>query len=170
MVRFSAAPFDVTSQRFSTRAAAFAARAYAERNMVDEALVWRPKAPVLEDDGTLESQVDFVLWDGKARVWSVQGPLTMGVGDEPTYYSQTFCSIPLVVQQEPDVEPVPMSPRVDDVVQVLRHRDPLMVSRYFRVVDVEAGGFLPACRKMQLVGIQASKQWGRPDIPTDWIV
>lgn len=161
---------DVVVPRYSTRAAAFAARAYAERNMIDEVLLWRPKAPVLVDDGTLESQVDFVVWQGKARVWNVQGPLTMGIGDEPTYYSQTFCSFPLEVRSAPDVEPVALSPRVDDVARVLAHRDPLMVGRHFRVVDVDAGGLLPACRKVQLVGIQASKQWGSPSVPTEWLV
>lgn len=141
--------------------------------MIDRVLVWRPKEPILRDfDGKLDSQVDFTVYEGKARVWSVQGPLTMGIGDEPTYYSQTFCSIPLTTESGGDfpVMPQPQSPRVDDIVQVERHRDPLMVGRYFRVVDVEAGGSLPVARKMQLVGIQASKQWGTPDIPTEWII
>lgn len=172
-MRFGVPSFDVTSQRYSTKAAAFASRAYAERNMIDRVLVWRPAEPVLIDqDGRLASQVLFYVYEGKARVWSVQGPLTMGVGDEPTYYSQTFCSIPLALP-DPFSSPtseIAESPRVDDIVQVEQHRDPLMVDRYFRVVDVEAGGFLPPCRKMQLVGIQASKQWGSPQIPTEWIV
>lgn len=162
--------FDVTQPRYSTAAAAYIARVFAERNMVDQVTVWRPKAPVLEDDGTLEAQIDFFLWIGVGRVWVARGPLTMGVGDEPSYYSQTFCSIPLVVRTEPDVEPAALSPRVDDIVKVTVHRDPLMVGRYFRVVDVESGGLLPSCRRMQLVGIQASKQWGGPDVPPDWVV
>lgn len=173
MVKAGPYSYDVTRPRYSTRAGAYIARVYAERNMIDRVVIWRPTEPILRDfDGKLDSQVDFYVYEGKARVWNVQGPLTMGIGDEPTYYSQTFCSIPLATTDpfSSPVQEVAESPRVDDIVQVEQHRDPLMVDRYFRVVDVEAGGSLPASRKMQLVGIQASKQWGKPDIPTEWII
>lgn len=165
--------FDVRKRRYSTVVSAYTAKVFAERNMVDEVTIWRPAEPVLLSyDGKLMSQVDIYVYEGPARVWNVQGPLTMGIGDEPTYYSQTFCSIPL---SYPDpfsnpTMPIPESPRVDDIVQIFQHRDPLMLDRFFRVVDVEAGGLLPACRRMQLVGIQASKQWGPDSIPTEWVI
>ena len=173
-MRFASAwSWDVTAPRYSTKAAAYCSRVFAERNMVDRVLVWRPAEPVLLDGyGRLQSQVDFYVYDGKARVWSTTGPLTIGVGDEPRYSSQTFCSIPLA-KPDPFSNPessIAESPRVDDIVQVQQHRDPLMLDRYFRVVDVEAGGLLPPCRRMQLVGIQASRQWGEDGIPTEWII
>jgi hypothetical protein len=135
--------------------------------------IWRPDTPgFVPEDGQLIAEEMFQVYEGKARIYNVQGPLTMGVGDEPTYYSSTFVSIPLDVEvaSEFPVLPVPQSPRVDDIVQVEKHRDLLMVNRYFRVVDVEAGSQFPVARKMQVVGIQASKQWGKPDIPTEWII
>jgi hypothetical protein len=165
--------YDVTLPRYSTRAGAYIARVYAERNMNASVRIWRPDSPdFMPSDGKLYADEMFQVYEGKARVYTVSGPLTMGVGDEPTYYSSTMVSIPLALTDpysSPELE-IPQSPRVDDVVQVTSHPDPLMMDRYFRVVDVEAGSQFPVTRRMQCVGIQASKQWGKPDIPTEWII
>jgi hypothetical protein len=166
--------WSAVTPRFSTNASAYIARVYAERNMDSMVRIWRPDSPgFVPQSGTLLAEEMFEVYLGKARVYTVSGPITMGIGDEPTYYSSTFVSIPLTTEDpfaSPAVEPVAQSPRVDDIVQVDRHRDPLMVDRYFRVVDVEAGSQFPVSRRLQCVGIQASKQWGSPQIPTEWII
>jgi|GEM_PF-2212016 len=173
MVQAGPLSFDVTRPRFSTKTGAYIARVYAERNMDASVVISRPDNPdFAPDTGKLFADTMFEVYSGKARVYNVQGPLTMGIGDEPTYFSSTYVSIPLAVEDpfsKPQME-VAQSTRVDDIVQVIRHRDPLMVERYFRVMDVEAGSQFPAVRRMQCVGIQASKQWGSPQIPTEWII
>ena len=166
--------WSAVTPRFSTNSSAYIARVYAERNMDAQVRIFRPDTPdFMPQTGKLYADEMFEVYEGKARVYTVAGPLTMGVGDEPTYYSSTYVSIPLATD-DPFASPVPQeiaqSPRVDDIVQVYRHRDPLMVDRYFRVVDVEAGSQFPSSRRMQCVGIQASKQWGSPQIPTEWII
>jgi len=173
MVRVGPYNYDVTRPRYSTAAGAYIARVYAERNMDSMVRIWRPDTPDFRAfDGKLRADEMFQVYEGKARVYNVQGPLTMGIGDEPTYYSSTFVSIPLAIidPYSSPVHEVAESPRVDDIVQIEKHRDPLMVDRYFRVMDVEAGSQFPAVRRMQCTGIQASKQWGTPDIPTEWII
>lgn len=160
---------DVTKPLYSTRTSAYIARVYAERNMTATVVITRPAAPGFRfDTGLLDAESMGDVYDGKARVYTVSGPVTMGIGDEPTYYSSTFVSVPLE-ELIPGAD-IPPSPRVDDIVRVTAHLDPLMLGRFFRVVDVEAGSQFPACRRMQCVGIQDSKQWGDGSIPAEWII
>lgn len=126
------------------------AQAYAEANMTARVRVTRPAAPVFDQaTGELGMAADVVLWDGPARIAAVQGPATYALGDEPQYFSSTFISIPLAADD----------PRVDDTVEVLEHLDPTLVGRFFRVQDVESGGQMPVSHRMQVTGIQPSKQW-----------
>jgi hypothetical protein len=56
-------------------------------------------------------------------------------------------------------------------VLVTAHEDPLMVGRYFRVADVEAGGQFPAVRRMSVAGVEATEEWVQanpPDVPVEW--
>lgn len=165
--------WSAVTPRFSTKASSYIARVSAERNMMSAITIYRPENPDFQNNtGKLIADPGYLIYEGKARVWTVQGPITMGIGDEPTYYSSTMVSIPLE-DEDPFSSPAsaaPQSPRVDDIIQIVRHADLLMRDRYFRVTDVEAGGEFPASRKMQCVGIQASKQWGTPQIPQEWIV
>jgi hypothetical protein len=164
---------DVTRALYSTRTSAYIARVYAERNMTASVVIMRPATPGFRtDSGMLDATSMGEVYAGRARLYTVSGPVTMGIGDEPTYYSSTYVSIPLAVS-DPFSNPVAeiaQSPRVDDIVQVTGHLDPLMVDRYFRVLDVEAGSQFPVSRRMQCVGIQDSKQWGDSAIPTEWII
>ncbi len=136
--------------RRTTALAQQRARAYAEANMTGRVRVTRPTAPVFDrETGELGMAPDTVVWDGIARIYGVQGPATYSLGDEPQYFSSTFVSIPLAAQD----------PRIDDVVEVLEHLDDVLVGRFFRVQDVEAGGHMPVVHRLQVVGIQASRQW-----------
>jgi hypothetical protein len=126
------------------------AKAYAEANMTARVRVTRPAAPVFDpSNGSLGMAADQVIWEGVGRVASVQGPATYALGDEPQYFSSTFISIPLAAGD----------PRIDDTVEVLEHLDETLVGRFFRVQDVEAGGQIPVAHRMQVVGVQPSKQW-----------
>jgi hypothetical protein len=126
------------------------AQRYAEANMTATVAVSRMAEPSLDSiTGNLAAIEAFLLYQGKARVYGVSGPMTMSLGEEPQYFSSTYVSIPLAA---------PM-PQVDDVVEVLTHHDWTVVGRLFRVMDVEAGGQYPAVRRMQVTGVQNSKQW-----------
>lgn len=146
------------------------ARRYAEANMTAKVRVTRMTDASLSDDtGDLTAQEQYIVYEGKARVYAVSGPMTMNLGEEPQYFSSTYVSIPLEAAL----------PHVDDVVEVLNHGDWTMRGRRFRVMDVEGGGQYPAVRRMQCTGIQNSKQWyvGEPSqhpsaeeltIPKEW--
>ena len=136
--------------RRSTNMATLRARAYAEANMIATVRIERPVEPVFDrTTGQLGMPADSTVYEGKARVYGVSGPATYALGDEPQYFSSTFVSIPLGSTL----------PRVDDVVEVTDHPDPAIVGRFFRVQDVEAGGQMPVAHRLQVVGIQPSKQW-----------
>lgn len=160
--------------QYDTRAALLLARRYAESNMTAQVRIIRMDKirPDYVQRGQWDADELFDVYQGKARVYNVAGPVTMGIGDAPSYYSTTYVSIPSM-----EIDPLSnpsqyagLSPRVDDIVEVLKHDDPYMIDRKFRVLDVEAGGQFPVVRRMQVIGIQASKQWGSPNIPQEWIV
>lgn len=127
------------------------AQEYAEGNMIATVRVTRPSVPVFDrtTGGLASMGAETVVHEGPGRVYNVSGPAQYNLGDEPQYFSNTFISIPIGATK----------PRIDDVVEVLAHPDPNIVGRSFRVQDVEAGGQLPVVHRMQVVGIQASRQW-----------
>lgn len=144
------------------------ARRYVEANMTATVKVTRMAEPTLSADGSLTATESYAVYIGKARVYGVSGPMTMNLGEEPQYFSSTYVSIPYDSPQ----------PRVDDVVEVTAHQDWTLVGRTFRVMDVEGGGQYPAVRRMQVTGIQNSKQWApaavkshpTSTIPKEWRV
>jgi len=156
-------PFHVVDDAAVTRYA----RRYAEANMTAAVTITRMAEPSLDDlTGGLTATEQFVLYSGKARVYGVSGPMTMSLGEEPQYFSSTYVSIPLAA---------PM-PHVDDMIEVTAHHDWTLVGRTFRVMDVESGGQYPAVRRMQVTGVQNSKQWVQAStarhpaatIPKEW--
>lgn len=136
--------------RKSTYLATPMARAYAKGNMIARVRIDRPTSPVFDPvTGELGMGPDETIYEGMARVASVQGPTQYFLGDEPQAYSNTLVSIPIEATK----------PRVDDVVEVLAHPDLEIIGRFFRVLDVEAGGHMPVVHRMQVVGIAPSRQW-----------
>lgn len=133
-------------------------RRYARFNMRNTVRITRPTAPVFDPDtGSLASAGSLIVYEGPARIYTVQGPLTYSLGDEPQRYSSTFVSIPVTDDSGAAVN----IPRIEDVIEVLlAPGDSNMVGRTFQVQDVEAGGQWMAARRLQVAGIQASKQWG----------
>jgi hypothetical protein len=151
------------------------ARRYVEANMTAKVKILRMDNPSWDaDTGGVAATEQFTVYEGKARVYGVSGPMTMNLGEEPQYFSSTYVSVPYDA----------VLPRVDDVVLVTEHYDWTLVGRSFRVMDVEAGGQYPAVRRMQVTGVQTSRQWGasradtqrahpsRPvrEIPEEWKV
>lgn len=139
------------SPLYSTEFALDAAQRYAESNMTATVRVSRLADPTLNvTTGVLTADpAGDTVYEGAGRVWTVAGPLTMGIGDELSTFSSTFVSIPMSADL----------PHVDDLVEITAHSDPTMVGRAYRVMDVEAGSQIPAARKMQVQGIQSSPEW-----------
>lgn len=140
------------------------ARRFAERNMTAWVRIVRMKQPAFDDANGVVTPVvsDSInglgeVYYGPARVYTVSGPVTYSLGDEQQYYSSSYISIPVAIE-----DAVP-APQVDDVIEVVQHDDPLMAGRMFRVMDVEAGGQWIAARRMQVTGIQRARNWSVPD-------
>ena len=138
------------------------ARGYAERNMLSLVRITRPtQVPTLDPaTGLATAGADLAsVYEGKARVYGVSGPQTMNLGEEVQYFQSTYVSIPVYVDGEAT------APRVDDLVEVLEHSDPLMVGKRFRVMDVEIGGAVPSVRRMQVSGVQRFRSWTADAVP-----
>lgn len=122
------------------------AQAYAEGDMLGSGRLIRPVDPVWDSVlNTMVNPADVVLYTGPLRVSTVSGPVTYDMGDGPQYYSSTPISLPLGLVKRPEV---------NDVVIIDVHPDPAVAGRTFRVMDVEAGGQLPAVYRLQCVGVQ----------------
>lgn len=130
---------------------------YATRNLKHEVLVVRPKGLRVEPSGKVSVDEETPIYTGIGRLWSVDSG---GTGDDGqlVYLSSSNISLPwgVVVTQ------------VDDLIQVTEHEDPAIMGRWFRVMNVHAGGILPVVRKHTVVSIQHSRSFpnrGRRENP-----
>lgn len=144
------------------------ARRYAEAFMTAQVKIWTPVDPVLATDASASSvdAIGVARYEGKARVASASGPVTYNVGDEPVYYSTAMGFIPIAGS-----DGVVYVVRVNDMLKVVTHHDPLMVGMVFRVTDVETGGEFIASRRLSLLGVQRQKTFTSPDapvVPPEW--
>jgi hypothetical protein len=92
-------------------------------------------------------------WTGlgaKAGITVAGGPITMNMGDEPTYYSSATVYIP---------QSAPNAPRIDDLVLVMASPDTDMVGRNMRIIDVPVGGRISTSTALSCIGIAPSRQW-----------
>jgi Family of unknown function (DUF6093) len=122
---------------------------YCEGNMIGSIKIFRKQAPVFDPvTGKLTAQTDTLIYQGKARIATVSGPLTYQLGDEPQYFSAATVSIP------EDFTPIP---QVDDVIEVVAHPAPGLVGRSYRVTDVQGGGQIHSARVMSVTGVQPGK-------------
>jgi hypothetical protein len=135
-------------------------RAYARGNMRDIVRVQRSGRSEFDSaTGTLQAGSPVTIYEGPARVYSVTGPVSYSLGDEPQHFSSTYVSIPVIGD---DGQPV-NAPQVNDVLTIVTAPgDPEMAGRTFQIQDVEAGGQWSAVRRLQVVGVQASPQWAAP--------
>lgn len=135
----------------STKFAGRMARNYAERNMTAQVRIGRPGAVVDGVDVSHPSTVlqRKVVYLGKARVYGVGSGGSSNVGDELTFWSSSYVSIPLSATWT----------QVDDMIEVVAHEDADVVGRWFRVVNVDSGGQLPVVRRHTVSGVQRDPGW-----------
>ena len=147
----------------STALALSIARRYSESNMSATVRLTRMAAPFPDADGTSEAIVEEVIYLGKGRLYSVQGPMTMGLGDFPSFYSTTFLSVPM------GAAAMVSDPVINDMVELLSSPDEIVNFRFFRVTGVDAGGMLPVVHRLHLVGYETQNR--PPDIvPAEWLI
>ena len=152
-----------SSRIFSTSLALSMARRYSEANMSARVRVTRMAAPMPDAEGTVEATVEEVIYLGKGRLYSVQGPMTMGLGDFPSFYSTTFLSVPM------GAAAMVKDPVINDMVELLSSPDEIVNFRFFRVTGVDAGGMLPVVHRLHLVGYETQNR--PPDIvPAEWLI
>ena len=100
-----------------------------------------------EETGLVSSTSVTAVFTGPARLSMVSGPGEFLLGDEPQFHQRGTAYMTW------DVATPPM---VNDVVVVLASRDPRMVDRWFRVLDVDYSGQWRASTALMLSGVQAA--------------
>jgi hypothetical protein len=109
------------------------ARAYVEGNMTVEVEIRRPGKPTFDrDSGQWVSTPGDLVYNGRARMYGVQGGQTFNLGDEQQYYDNTQFSVPLG-------HPV----WVNDDVEVITHDDVALQGKHYRVTSTNRGGLIP---------------------------
>lgn len=132
------------------------ARTFAERNMLAKVRIVRTADPVQSDENAIiVSPVPAsLLYEGKARVYTVSGPSSDMSMDEPQAFSTSYISIPLPKELE-----APVLTQVDDLIEVTEHFDQMIVGRVFRVLDVDGGGQWPVVRRHMVSGAARYSGW-----------
>lgn len=127
------------------------AQAYAEAVMNARVSITRP-ASATYDEVTREytKPTSSPVYTGPAGLTIAGGPITMAIGDEPTYYSSLTAYVPHQLE---------ILPRIDDVITVLAAPDVDLVGRSFRITDVPVGGRVTTSMSLSAVGIAPSRQW-----------
>ena len=139
------------------------ARRYSESNMLAQVRVTRKGMLDQKSSGDVEATDVGIVYEGVSRVYEVTGPLTMSYGEAPSYYSSTYCSIPIEALGDEVA-------RIHDMVEVLAHLDATVVGRIFRVTHVDSGGQFPVSRRLSLQGVDTIARTPDPQIPADWLV
>jgi hypothetical protein len=93
-----------------------------------------------------------IVYQGRARVWGVNGSGVINVGEGTIDTRQTYVSYPID-------SPVA---RRDDIVVILQDdlSDTDLDGRVFRVLDVDGGGYIGAARKLTCTSFYPSRYWG----------
>jgi len=143
------------------------AQRYSEMNMTAMVRIDRPDVASLNaTTGDVTAQVLKTIYEGKARVSAVTGPVQYSLGEEPQYFSSGTVFVPLTNE-----DGTPTTPQVNDIVVVTAHLDVLMVNRAFRVMNVQASGQFVAARELSVTGVQRWEAWTPTnDIPPEWYV
>lgn len=112
---------------------------------------WNPATFEYDED------YDVVVYDhpdlpgsgGIAGISLQTGSVQADYADEPTYTSSTTVYIP---------QAAPITPRIDDLVEVLASPDPELELAILRVVDVVLGGRMIASIALSVTASPASKE------------
>lgn len=135
----------------SMSAAQARAQAYAEATQNSTISITRPASATYDEVARKYTKPAMgAVYNGSAGITIGAGPITLGIGDEPTYYDSCTVYIP----HDP-----PTLPRIDDVVLVLTSPDVDLVGRSFRITNVPVGGRITTSIALSATGIAPSRQW-----------
>lgn len=120
--------------------------------MVDTVAIYRPGPMAFNSTTGLNAATSVKkIYEGHARIYSVEGPSLISVGEADLVFRQTYISIPA------DVLPAPIR---DDIVKVLEGRsDEDLLDKAFRVMDVSGGGIVRAVRRLLCQTLEENAQW-----------
>lgn len=129
------------------------ARKRAQDHMSAMVIVYRPEDPQITFDeltGLSEVPQHEQVYEGKARVWSIDTSGTLILGEADVAQASTNVSIPY--DGSVDV-------RNGDVVYVLAHDSIAYQGKSYTVMAVSYGGFMDATIRMSCTGLTASNSW-----------
>lgn len=129
------------------------ARQRAQDHMSAMVIIYRPEDPQIEFDeltGISEVPAHITVYEGIARVWSIDTSGTLILGEADIAQASTNVSIPY--DGTVDV-------RNGDVVYVLAHDSTAYQGKSYTVMGVNYGGFMDATIRMSCTGLTASNSW-----------
>jgi hypothetical protein len=126
-------------------------RNVAEHQFTSSVRIHKVGTPVLDTVTGIYTSVEGAdVYEGPARIWSVDGSGVLSLGEGDYAMQATYCSIPW------DAEPVP---DVDDQVEVIASDDTELIGQRFRVMSVDGGGLTRATRRLSLAGLTENRSW-----------
>jgi len=114
--------------------------------------IFKNSTPVFDDStGSYTPSEGTEIYNGPARIWSVDTGALVMIGEADLARRETYCSIPW------DHDPVP---RNDDTVEVLTAPDDHdLDGKSFRVTAIDGGGQILPTRRMRLSGLAENRSW-----------
>jgi len=134
------------------------AQDYCDSNMLSSVRIVRMAEPVLDqsNEGVVLPVLAKALYEGRARIYGLSGPQTSDAMDESQTFSTSYVSVPM---RALDMRGDPLATQVDDMIEVTAHSDATVVGMVLRVLDVDAGGQWPACRRHMVTTARPSPSW-----------
>jgi hypothetical protein len=115
-------------------------------DMVADVGITRYAIPVFDNDtGALVHGEATKIYQGKARISTLGGPVSSEYGEEMTFGQQATGYIPLTTE---------VWPQVNDRFDIIWARTPSLTGRTYRIIDVQRAGQWPAAIVVTLTGTQ----------------
>lgn len=133
---------------------------YARRYVISNMTSWvriarRDRIEVAHDGQGVAIPIYLsLLYEGVARVYPASGPQNVDSTEESQVFASSYVSTPMK-----DLNGELLLTQVNDVIEVVRTSDPLLVGRYFRVIDVDAGGQWAHVRRHMVTGAERYEGW-----------
>lgn len=134
----------------SKRFALWIGRRYVEMNMDSVVRLARPEGPAMDEDDRMVARPvpARLLYEGRARVYTMSGPQNNDTMEESQVFSSSYVTLPLDTV-----------PQYNDLVEVLESPDDQIVGKVMRVLDVDGGGSLPVGRRCMVTAAQRFAGW-----------
>lgn len=107
-----------------------------------------------EYDAVIHPIYAEVVYAGQARIYSTSGPQNIDSSEESAVFATSNITTPMVNQDGSLV-----LTQANDIIEVVSNPDPLIQGRFFRILDVEAGGQWPHSRRHMVVGAERYEGW-----------